>query len=214
MSTDVTNFRKEYRFDQLSEATAGADPWQLFEQWFRLAGASGIHEPNAMSLATATPDGRPSLRVVLLKGVDRGGFTFFTNYESRKGRELAVNPHAALLFWWEPIERQVRVEGRVDKLPAADSDEYYQSRPLGSRLGAWASEQSRVLPDRAVLDQRFAELQAEYSESSPDRPAVWGGYRLVPDLFEFWQGGVNRLHDRLRYRRQDDTRWHRERLSP
>ena len=180
MSTDVTNFRKEYRFDQLSEATAGADPWQLFEQWFRLAGASGIHEPNAMSLATATPDGRPSLRVVLLKGVDRGGFTFFTNYESRKGRELAVNPHAALLFWWEPIERQVRVEGRVDKLPAADSDEYYQSRPLGSRLGAWASEQSRVLPDRAVLDQRFAELQAEYSESSPDRPAFWGGYRLVP----------------------------------
>jgi pyridoxamine 5'-phosphate oxidase len=167
-----------------------------------------------MSLATATPDGRPSLRVVLLKGVDRGGFTFFTNYESRKGRELAVNPHAALLFWWEPIERQVRVEGRVDKLPAADSDEYYQSRPLGSRLGAWASEQSRVLPDRAVLDQRFAELQAEYSESSPDRPAFWGGYRLVPDLFEFWQGGVNRLHDRLRYRRQDDTRWHRERLSP
>ena len=214
MGTDVTNFRKEYRFDRLSEATAGADAWQLFEQWFRLAGASGIHEPNAMSLATATPDGRPSLRMVLLKGVDRGGFTFFTNYESRKGRELAVNPHAALLFWWEPIERQVRVEGRVDKLPAADSDEYYQSRPLGSRLGAWASEQSRVLPDRAVLDQRFAELQAEYSESSPDRPAFWGGYRLVPDLFEFWQGGVNRLHDRLRYRRQDDTRWHRERLSP
>lgn len=214
MGTDVTNFRKEYRFDRLSEATAGADPWQLFEQWFRLAGASGIHEPNAMSLATATPDGRPSLRMVLLKGVDRGGFTFFTNYESRKGRELAVNPHAALLFWWEPIERQVRVEGRVDKLPAADSDEYYQSRPLGSRLGAWASEQSRVLPDRAVLDQRFADLQAEYSESSPERPAFWGGYRLVPDLFEFWQGGVNRLHDRLRYRRQDDTRWHRERLSP
>jgi pyridoxamine 5'-phosphate oxidase len=214
MGTDVTNFRKEYRFDQLSEATAGADPWQLFEQWFRLAGASGIHEPNAMSLATATPDGRPSQRVVLLKGVDRGGFIFFTNYESRKGRELAVNPHAALLFWWEPIERQVRVEGVVDKLPAADSDEYYQSRPLGSRLGAWASEQSRVLPDRAVLDQRFADLQAEYSESSPERPAFWGGYRLVPDLFEFWQGGVNRLHDRLRYRRQDDTRWHRERLSP
>ncbi|MFZ4848046.1 MAG: pyridoxamine 5'-phosphate oxidase [Caldilinea sp.] len=214
MGTDVTNFRKEYRFDRLSEATAGADPWQLFEQWFRLAGASGIHEPNAMSLATATPDGRPSLRVVLLKGVDRGGFTFFTNYESRKGRELAVNPHAALLFWWEPIERQVRVEGVVDKLPAADSDEYYQSRPLGSRLGAWASEQSRVLPDRAVLEQRFADLQAEYSESSPERPAFWGGYRLVPDLFEFWQGGVNRLHDRLRYRRQDDTRWHRERLSP
>jgi len=214
MGTDVTNFRKEYRFDRLSEATAGADPWQLFEQWFRLAGASGIHEPNAMSLATATPEGRPSLRMVLLKGVDRSGFTFFTNYESRKGRELAVNPHAALLFWWEPIERQVRVEGRVDKLPAADSDEYYQSRPLGSRLGAWASEQSRVLPNRAVLDQRFADLQAEYSESSPERPAFWGGYRLVPDLFEFWQGGVNRLHDRLRYRRQDDTHWHRERLSP
>lgn len=215
MSTDVTAFRKEYRFDRLSEGNAGDDPYTLFESWFRLAGENGaIHEPNAMALATAAPDGRPSVRVVLLKGFDRTGFTFFTNYESRKGRELAINPHAALLFWWEPLERQVRIEGSVEKLSAAASDEYYHSRPLGSRLGAWVSPQSKVIPDRSVLDTRFAELQAEYSESHPDRPPFWGGYRLVPDNFEFWQGGVNRLHDRLRYQRQSDGGWRRERLAP
>lgn len=215
MSTDVTTFRKEYRFDRLSEENAGDDPYTLFETWFRLAGESGtIHEPNAMALATATPAGYPSMRMVLLKSFDRAGFTFFTNYESRKGRELATNPHAALLFWWEPLERQVRIEGVVEKLSAAASDEYYYSRPLGSRLGAWVSSQSKVIPDRSVLDTRFAELQAEYSESHPDRPPFWGGYRLVPENFEFWQGGVNRLHDRLRYQRQPDSGWRRERLAP
>jgi pyridoxamine 5'-phosphate oxidase len=214
MSTDVTSFRKEYRFDRLSEENAGHDPFDLFTAWFRLAGESSIHEPNAMALATATPEGRPSLRMVLLKGYDRSGFTFFTNYESRKGRELAVNPFAALLFWWEPLERQVRIEGAVEKLSAAESDEYYYSRPFGSRLGAWVSAQSRVIPDRTVLDQRFAELQAEYSDSHPDRPPFWGGYRLIPQMFEFWQGGLNRLHDRLRYRRQPDGAWLRERLAP
>lgn len=216
MSTDVTTFRKEYRLDHLSEENAGDDPYALFEAWFRLAGKSGaIHEPNAMALATATPDGRPSVRIVLLKGFDAaGGFTFFTNYESRKGRELATNPHAALLFWWEPLERQVRIEGVVEKLSAAASDEYYYSRPLGSRLGAWVSPQSKVIPNRSVLDTRFAELQAEYSDSHPDRPPFWGGYRLLPESFEFWQGGVNRLHDRLRYRRQPDGAWLRERLAP
>jgi pyridoxamine 5'-phosphate oxidase len=214
MTTDVTNFRKEYRLDRLSEENAGDDPFDLFAAWFRLAGASNIHEPNAMALATATPDGRPSLRMVLLKGHDRSGFTFFTNYESRKGRELAVNPFAALLFWWEPLERQVRIEGAVAKLSAAESDEYYYSRPFGSRLGAWVSAQSRVIPDRTVLDQHFAELQAEYSDRHPDRPPFWGGYRLIPEMFEFWQGGVNRLHDRLRYRRKPDNFWLRERLSP
>ncbi len=214
MTSDVTNFRKEYRLNRLSEDNAGHDPFALFETWFRMAGESDIHEPNAMALATSTPDGHPSIRIVLLKGYDRTGFTFFTNYESRKGRELAVNPHAALLFWWEPLERQVRIEGVIAKLPAAESDEYYYSRPLGSRLGAWVSQQSRVIPNRARLDERFAELQAEYGDKHPDRPPFWGGYRLVPHTFEFWQGGVNRLHDRLRYQHQSEGDWLRERLSP
>lgn len=214
MSTDVNNFRKEYQLDRLSEDNAGQDPVALFETWFRTAGQSAIREPNAMALATATPDGAPSVRMVLLKEFTNEGFTFYTNYESRKGRELATNPRAALLFWWEPLERQVRIEGKIEKLPAAESDEYYYSRPLGSRLGAWVSQQSKVIPNRAVLDQRFAELQAEYGDKHPDRPPFWGGYRLIPDCFEFWQGGVNRLHDRLRFRRQPDGGWLRERLSP
>lgn len=214
MSSDVTSFRKEYQFDQLSEENAGLDPFTLFETWLRLAGESTIHEPNAMALATATPEGRPSVRMVLLKSFDRAGFTFFTNYESRKGRDLATNPFAALLFWWEPLERQVRIEGAVEKVTAAESDAYFHSRPLGSRLGAWVSQQSKVIPDRTLLDQRYAELQAEYSESHPDRPPFWGGYRLAPAAFEFWQGGVNRLHDRLHFRRQPDGAWRRERLSP
>jgi pyridoxamine 5'-phosphate oxidase len=214
MTTDVTNFRKEYRFDHLSEENAGSDPFALFEAWFRMAGESNIHEPNAMALATSSPDGHPSIRVVLLKSYDQTGFTFFTNYESRKGREMAVNPNAALLFWWEPLERQVRIEGVIEKLSAADSDEYYYSRPLGSRLGAWVSQQSSVIPNRAILDERFAELQAEYGDKHPDRPPFWGGYRLRPIAFEFWQGGVNRLHDRLRYRHQSEGDWLRERLSP
>ncbi|HQY90430.1 pyridoxamine 5'-phosphate oxidase [Caldilinea sp.] len=214
MSTNMTNFRKEYQYDHLSEENAGADPFALFERWLQLAGESAIHEPNAMALATATPNGRPSIRMVLLKGVDRTGFTFFTNYHSHKGRELAINPFASLLFWWEPLERQVRIEGAIEKLPAAVSDEYYYSRPLGSRLGAWVSQQSKVIPNRAVLDTRLGELQAEYRDKHPDRPPFWGGYRLVPEQFEFWQGGVNRLHDRLRYCRQPDAAWLRERLAP
>lgn len=214
MTKEAKNFRKEYQLDHLSEANAGDDPFALFDSWLRLAGESTIHEPNAMTLATTTPDGRPTARMVLLKSFTHDGFTFFTNYESRKGRHLATNPFAALLFWWEPLERQVRIEGAVEKLSAVESDAYYHSRPLGSRLGAWVSQQSKVIPDRALLEARFAELQAEYSESHPDRPPFWGGYRLVPDCFEFWQGGVNRLHDRLRYRRRPDGGWQRDRLSP
>lgn len=214
MSANVTSFRKEYHLARLSEESAGFDPYALFSQWFEAAGTSGIHEPNAMVLATATPDGHPSARVVLMKGFDSRGFTFFTNYESHKGRELAVNPFAAIVFWWEPLERQVRIEGRVSKVTAAESDEYFYSRPLGSRIGAWVSQQSRVIPDRTALDQRYAETQAEYSESHPDRPPFWGGYRLMPATFEFWQGGPNRLHDRLRFSRQPDGVWQRERLSP
>lgn len=214
MPANVTSFRKEYHLARLSEESAGFDPFALFNQWFEAAGTSGIHEPNAMVLATATAEGRPSARVVLMKGFDESGFTFFTNYESHKGRDLAVNPFAAVVFWWEPLERQVRIEGRVAKVSAAESDEYFYSRPLGSRIGAWVSQQSRVIPDRTALDQRYAETQAEYSESHPDRPHFWGGYRLVPDTFEFWQGGPNRLHDRLRFCLQPDGAWQRDRLSP
>ncbi len=214
MPASVTSFRKEYQFDRLSEESAGFDPLALFNQWFEAAAMSKIHEPNAMVLATASGDGRPSARVVLMKSFDASGITFFTNYESHKGRELAVNPFAAVVFWWEPLERQVRVEGRVAKVSATESDEYYYSRPLGSRIGAWVSQQSCVIPNRSALEQRYAETQAEYSESYPNRPPFWGGYRLVPDSFEFWQGGPNRLHDRLRFRRQPDGVWLRERLSP
>ena len=214
MPANVTSFRKEYHLARLSEESAGFDPFALFGLWFEAAGTSGIHEPNAMVLATATAEGRPSARVVLMKGFDGNGFTFFTNYESHKGRDLAVNPFAAVVFWWEPLERQVRIEGRVTKVSAAESDEYFYSRPLGSRIGAWVSQQSRVIPDRTALDRRYVETQAEYSESHPDRPPFWGGYRLAPDTFEFWQGGPNRLHDRLRFSRQPDGSWQRERLSP
>ena len=167
-----------------------------------------------MTLATATPDGRPSARMVLLKGVDARGFAFFTNYESRKGAELAANPRAALVFFWVQLERQVRVEGRVERLSAEESDAYFASRPEGSQLGAWASQQSAVLPDRGPLEARYEELRAQYEGQEVPRPTFWGGFRVVPETVEFWQGRVNRLHDRLRYRRQDDGSWVIERLSP
>src|SRR5690606_7399856 len=156
----------------------------------------GLYEPNAMTLATADAQGRPSARVVLLKGVDERGFSFFTNYASRKGRDLAASPWAALCSWWGPLERQVRVEGQVEKLSEAESDAYFQTRPFGSRLSAWVSPQSQVIPNRQVLEERLAQLEAEYAGQDPPRPAYWGGYRLIPSAFEFWQGGLYRLHDR------------------
>ncbi len=183
------SLRKEYHRGRLLEAEAPADPLVLFQQWLDAAAAAGLREPNAMTLATAGADGRPSARVVLLKGVDARGFSFFTNYGSHKGRELAVNPWAALCFWWGDLERQVRIEGPVEKVSAAESDEYFHSRPLGSRLGAWVSKQSTVIPDRAVLEERLAQLQAEYADQHPERPPFWGGYRLAPEMIEFWQGG-------------------------
>ena len=214
MSLYLSGLRKEYRRERLDEATAAADPLTMFEAWFAEAAESGLVEPNAMTLATATPDGKPSARVVLLKDFDAAGFSFFTNYASRKGEEIAANPFAALTFWWGPLERQIRIEGRVEKLDAATSDAYFASRPQGSRLGAWVSHQSAVIPDRTVLEQRLAELTAQYGDEAPPRPPFWGGYRVIPAVYEFWQGGLHRLHDRLRYTRRDDGTWELVRLSP
>ena len=213
MEFNPNAIRKEYERGRLLEAHAPANPFEMFGQWYRLALDSQISEPNAMTLATATAEGRPSARVVLLKGFDERGFSFFTNYLSRKGQELAANPYAALCFWWVTLERQVRIEGTAMKLPPAESDAYFASRPLGSRLGAFVSAQSQVISGRAVLEERLAQLQEEYADKEPQRPAHWGGYLVVPQVFEFWQGGPHRLHDRLRYT-LEDSGWLLERLSP
>ncbi len=198
----------------LSEADLAPDPFAQFQAWFDTALAAGLPEPNAMTLATATPDGRPSARMVLIKGVDSRGFVFYTNYESRKGRELEANPWAALVFYWPELERQIRIEGRVERVAAEESDAYFASRPLGSRLGAWASPQSQVIPGRDVLEARLRDLEARFASGDVPRPPHWGGYRVVPEAVEFWQGRPSRLHDRLRYTRQADGRWAIERLAP
>ncbi len=198
----------------LLESTVNPDPVEQFRTWLAAAEAAGFINPEAMTLATATPDGRPSARMVLLKGVDERGFVFFTNYESRKAAELDANPRAALVFYWPALERQVRVEGRVERTTAAESDAYFRSRPWGSRLGALASPQSRVIPGRDVLERRMEELLRQYPDHDIPRPAHWGGYRLIPVLFEFWQGQPNRLHDRLCYERHDDGSWDIRRLAP
>lgn len=203
----------EYEFPALDEADFPADPFPLFQDWVDLADQTGLLEPAAMTLATALPDGTPSARMVLLRGIDKRGFVFFTNYTSRKAGELAVNPHAALLLYWAPFNRQIRVEGTVEKVSEDESDAYFCSRPLGHRLGAIASPQSQVLRDRRALEERMARLEEEYAGKDPPRPSWWGGYRVVPRTIEFWQGQLNRLHDRIRYRRQAET-WIIERLAP
>jgi pyridoxamine 5'-phosphate oxidase len=206
--------RQEYSTGGLTEADAGTDPFALFRRWFDQAVAAGLPEPNAFVLATCTPDGVPSARMLLLKALDDTGFTFFTNYDSRKGREMAANPRVALVFPWHPLERQVRVEGTVAKVTPAESDDYFAHRPLGSRLGAWASRQSDVIPDRAFLEREHARLMAEYPDGVVPRPPHWGGYRVIPAAIEFWQGRPSRLHDRIRFTRSPAGGWTRERLSP
>jgi len=211
--THLADLRRTYVLGALSETDVAVDAVQQFRHWFDEAVNAKLPEPNAMTLATVDAQGQPSARIVLLKGLDDQGFTFFTNYESRKGLDLAANPRAALLFHWVQLERQVRVEGVVEKVSEAESDAYYVTRPLGSRLGAWASEQSREVTGREVIEQREADYRAKFGENPP-RPAHWGGYRLIPNWIEFWQGRPSRLHDRIGYRRQDDGSWHIVRLSP
>ena len=209
---DIADLRKSYERDALDEAASAADPMQQFEHWLQQALNAQLPEPNAMTLATVGADGRPSTRVVLIKEADARGIVWYTNYDSRKGRELAANPQAALQFHWVELERVVRIEGRVEKTSAAESDAYYASRPLDSRIGAWASPQSEVITSRAVLVAQAARYAAQFA-LSPPRPPHWGGYRLVADTWEFWQGRKSRLHDRLRYR-LDGGAWVRERLAP
>jgi pyridoxamine 5'-phosphate oxidase len=210
----IAELRREYTRAGLSEVAIDPDPIRQFGAWFHQALLAELPEPNAMTLATVGADGRPSARIVLLKAFDAAGFTFHTNYESRKGRELAANPYAALVFFWQELERQVRIEGTVERLPDAESDAYFQSRPLGSRLGAWASRQSEPIPDRTALERKLDELAREYEGCEVPRPPFWGGLRLRAERIEFWQGRPNRLHDRLCYRRVSPEGWRMERLSP
>jgi len=209
---NIAQLRKSYERAELDETASQADPLQQFEQWMAEAISAQVPEPNAMTLATVGPDLRPSTRVVLVKGFDAQGIVWYTNYDSRKGRQLAGNPFAALQFHWVELERVVRIEGRVEKVSDAESDAYFKSRPLDSRIGAWASPQSQVISGRSVLVANAAKYGAQFL-LQPPRPPHWGGFRLVPDTWEFWQGRKSRLHDRLRYR-MDQGQWQRERLAP
>ncbi len=212
----LAHLREDYALGGLLEQEADPDPFVLLRRWLDDAVEAGVYDPTAMVVATVAATGRPSARMVLLKGLDTG-LVFYTNYASRKGEELAGSPEVAVVFPWHALQRQVRVEGIAEKVAEAESDAYFASRPRGSRLGAWASPQSRVVADRADLDARYAEAEARFADQEPPRPPSWGGYRIVPRCFEFWQGRTGRLHDRLRYTASPttpDRPWHRERLAP
>lgn len=200
---------------RLTKASVDPNPIRQFERWFQELSGHGLSQQDAISmvLATAASDGKPSCRIVLMKSFDERGFVFFTNYHSRKGQELAVNERACLLFYWSPVWRQVRIEGAVERVSTEESDQYFHSRPLGSKIGAWASEQSKPIGNRAELERRFEEFDLKFADNVP-RPPHWGGYRVKPDVIEFWQGQENRLHDRLRYTRQANGDWKIERLAP
>ena len=216
LMSDLADLRQEYARAELSRDHVTDDPIEQFRDWFDDVQDSEVEEPNAMTLATAAADGTPSARIVLLKGLDERGFHFYTNYESRKGTDLSQNPHAALVFWWTPLERQVRIEGRVEQLPDEESTAYFHRRPRGAQLGAWASPQSHAVESREALEQNLEEVAAEYEDRDEiPRPAHWGGYVVRPTEIEFWQGRPNRLHDRLRYRRAEaEDDWTLERLAP
>ncbi len=211
---DLSQLREEYKRAELSRATLHDDPIQQFERWFQQAMKTIEKDPNAMSLATVNAEGQPSLRTVLLKYFDHRGFVFFTNYESRKARDIAANPRVALLFAWLPLERQVRIEGVAEKISLRETARYFATRPRGSQIGAWVSPQSRVIESRKLLMQKFEELRRRFGKGEVPVPRHWGGYRVVPHLIEFWQGRPNRLHDRFQYTRRPDGTWLIERLAP
>ena len=209
----IADIRKDYKLQSLHENEVAANPTEQFTTWWNEAMSSNIDEVNAMTLATSSTNGKPDARIVLLKGYDENGFVFFTNYQSRKAQELAANPFATLVFFWKEVERQVRIEGTVEKIAAADSDAYFNSRPVGSRIGAWASPQSTVISDRNLLEENVKQLELQYADGNIPRPEHWGGYVVKPTQVEFWQGRSSRLHDRIRYKLKNDS-WIIERLAP
>ena len=209
----ISSIRKDYQLQSLELTDVAATPVLQFDKWWNEAVSSSIEEVNAMTLATVNPDGKPAARIVLLKGFDENGFIFFTNYHSEKGKSISAHPYASLVFFWKELERQVRVEGSCIQVSKSESDEYFLSRPIGSRLGAWASPQSTVISSRTVLDQNLDRVTAQYADGIVPRPNHWGGYRVIPEMVEFWQGRPSRLHDRIRYRK-DESQWLIERLAP
>ena len=213
MKKQIADIRRDYKRETLDETHVADDPIEQFGRWWNEALKSEIEEVNAMTLATATKEGIPSARIVLLKDYDEKGFVFFSNYKSHKAQELELNPHAALVFFWKVLERQIRIQGSIEKIDVKESDVYFYSRPLGSRIGAWASPQSSVIEDRKLLEQNVELYKKQFGEDVP-RPPHWGGYRVIPSVVEFWQGRSSRLHDRIRYMRQPNGAWKKERLAP
>lgn len=211
--TNIADIRKDYKQRSLDESDVVKDPVQQFSKWWEEAMSSEIDEVNAMTLATADVAGKPSARIVLLKGFDENGFVFFTNYNSHKAAEIAANPFVSLVFFWKELERQVRIEGTIQKVAAEDSDAYFNSRPVGSRIGAWASPQSTVIPSREVIEKKVQELEKDFETKAIERPPHWGGYVVAPQLIEFWQGRPSRLHDRIQYTKVEND-WKIERLAP